>query len=353
MVQGIRSRVWCVLVVVTLLAGSACAGPPGQEGADGDQVRLVKASRSLSTLPLLYALERGYFRDASLQIVELPDSTTSTAPIQAMLAGQADIVQVGATAVFAAQAAGQPVMGIGVPTPGPSYQIILSARATGELAAGGVSPQSPIAERVKALRGKTLATPGSGSTIDSLLRATLSEYGLAPDSDVTIRPISDPKAMVAALRQGQIDGFSFAPPFTSSTVADGTARLWIDYIRGDVPRFTKMPAGALVTTADFGQRHPESVKKFLTALKRAYADLAADPDGVRDFMAGTEYFRETNRDLFAVGFDAYRPAYALGPVPSEEGFAALRDVYNGDPSIKAKSSAVFDQIFDLSYLEVR
>jgi NitT/TauT family transport system substrate-binding protein len=351
-VRGLRAG-GLVAALGLLLAATGCAGAGGPtSGADagGDRIRLIKASRSLSTLPLLYSLEKGYFMAAGVDVQSLPDANTSTQPIQALLAGQADMVQVGATAVFGAQAAGQDVVSVGIPTPGPSYQVVLSKAAADKLISAGASPRSPIAQRVQALKGLTFATAGPGSITDSLLRATLNEYGLNADRDVTLRAIPDPTAMVAALRQGQIDGFDYAPPFTSSTVADGTATLWVDFIAGDVPKFAQMPAGALVTTKQFAQAHPQAVKNFLKGLQRGYDDLSNDPVAAEQFMAGTQYFTATDPQLFKAGFQAYAPAYKLGPRPTEQGFDALLEVYNGDPSIKTKSTATFAQIFDLSYL---
>lgn len=332
------------------LAVTACAGPAATGGGDDGKIRLIKASRSLSTLPLLYTLEKDYFDKAGVNVELMPDANTSTQPIQALLAGQADMVQVGATAVLGAQAAGQDVIGVGIPSPGPSYQIVLSSTVAKRLGQKGHTVQSPIQDRVQALKGLTLATPGPGSTIDSLLRATLSEYGLDADTDVTIRAIPDPTAMVAALRQGQIDGYSFAPPFTSSVVADGTAALWVDYISGDVPKFVQMPAGALATTREFAKAHPQAVTNFLKGLRHGYDDINANPDAVEQFMAGTQYFKATDPKLFKSGFEVYKTAYKLGPRPTEQGFEALREVYNGDPSIKTKSTASFSQIFNLSYV---
>jgi NitT/TauT family transport system substrate-binding protein len=347
--RGLRAG-GLVAGVAIALAVSACAGPATSGGSDDGKIRLIKASRSLSTLPLLYTLEKEYFRTSGVDVESLPDSNTSTQPIQALLAGQADMVEVGATAVFGAQAAGQNVIGVGIPTPGPSYQIALSSAAAGRLSQQGRTAQSPVRDRVQALKGLTLATPGPGSVIDSLLRITLSEYGLNADTDVTIRAIPDPTAMVAALRQGQIDGFNFAPPFTSSVVADGTAALWVNYVGGDVPKFAQMPAGALVTTREFAKTHPQAVTNFLKGLQHGYDDINSNPDAAEQFMAGTQYFKSTDPKLFKTGFEAYETAYKLGPRPTEQGFDALRAVYNGDPSVKTKSTASFPQIFDVSYL---
>ncbi|GAA4553623.1 hypothetical protein [Pseudonocardia xishanensis] len=199
-----HARLTVLVAAALAFLASACAAPgstPADVGAD--QGGLIKESHSLSTLPFLYTLEKGYAKGFGTDVVQMPDTSLSSQSTQALLAGQLDAVQTGSMSVFAAEAAGQDVISFAIPTPGPSYQVVISTEAARRMASGGVTPQSPVADRVKAPKGLTLAVPGTWGIIGSLTRSTASEYGLDALTELTLRGIPDPTAMVVALRQGQ------------------------------------------------------------------------------------------------------------------------------------------------------
>jgi ABC-type nitrate/sulfonate/bicarbonate transport system substrate-binding protein len=197
-----------VIALAVLVPLPACGSPStAASSSTTHDVRFIQANRTLSGLPLLQALGAGYFTQAGVTLHEMPDATSSTAPIQAMLAGQADIAMVGSSAALAAQQAGQDIVGIGVLASRPPLQMVLGTDTVARLVAAGVTPASSTDRKVAALRGLTLATTGPGNIIEKLLRAPLRAGGVDPDRDVTIRTIPDSRAMLAALRQKQVDGF--------------------------------------------------------------------------------------------------------------------------------------------------
>ena len=88
----------------------------------------------------------------------------------------------------------------------------MNSEAVEALAEQGVTPDSPVEERVQALTGMSIGASPAGSTGDSYVRAMLTEYGVDPDTDVTLVPNNDGTAQVAAARAGRIDGYAFELP---------------------------------------------------------------------------------------------------------------------------------------------
>jgi ABC-type nitrate/sulfonate/bicarbonate transport system substrate-binding protein len=71
----------------------------------------------------------------------------------------------------------------------------------------------PLAERAKALKGKTIGIQGVGSIVHAWERLVASRGGLDIEKDVRIAPM-DPSAMPAALETKSIDGYATSLPFT-------------------------------------------------------------------------------------------------------------------------------------------
>lgn len=351
-----RSRVLAPVLATALLSViAACsAAPSSSTGVDPAQgtgsVRTIKTTPNLLQLPLLYALKGGLFSAAGVEVQEEPDSNNSTAPIQSLLAGQVDVVFLGGNSMLAGIAAGQDLVAVGMFAPANSYQVVVSTKVVDELGARGITPQSPVAERVAALRGLTIASNGPGNSVDSVVRATLTEYGLAPDRDVTLRPIPDPSAMLAAFRQGQVDGFVFGPPNTSLPVVEGIGAVWVDYARGDVPSLSSAPTGLIVTTKRYAAAHRTELVGVNKAMVAAYRLIGSDPQKVRDTLAPA-YFPQLQPALLDAGIGAVAPMFTKSPVPTEEGYRQMLTIYNADESIKKKLNAPFDQVFDPSFAQ--
>jgi ABC-type nitrate/sulfonate/bicarbonate transport system substrate-binding protein len=80
----------------------------------------------------------------------------------------------------------------------------------------------PLAERAKALNGKTIGIQGVGSIIHAWTRLVASRAGLDVENDVRIAPMHPP-AMFPALESKQVEGYATSLPFTTQAVLKGRA----------------------------------------------------------------------------------------------------------------------------------
>jgi len=95
-------------------------------------------------------------------------------------------------------------------------QIILSK----DLAAG-LDPKAPVEQRVKALRGRTIAVDAVNSVIHAYVRYLAKRAGFDPE-EIRIAVLQPPN-MLAALQTKQVDGFAMAPPWVQKPLLDGEA----------------------------------------------------------------------------------------------------------------------------------
>ena len=70
----------------------------------------------------------------------------------------------------------------------------------------------PIAERAKRLKGLTIGIQGVGSIVHAWERYVVAKGGLDVENDVRIAPM-DPPAMLPALENKAIDGYTTSMPF--------------------------------------------------------------------------------------------------------------------------------------------
>jgi NitT/TauT family transport system substrate-binding protein len=88
--------------------------------------------------------------------------------------------------------------------------------------AAGITESTPIAERAKAMKGKTIGIQGVGSIVHAWQRLITNRGGLDVEKDVRIAPM-DPPAMLPALQNKAIDGYATSLPFTTQAVVNGNA----------------------------------------------------------------------------------------------------------------------------------
>src|SRR6266568_9456526 len=136
--------------------------------------------------------------------------------MNAVIAGSADFTQSSGSAVTRAAARGQKLIGIVGTINRPSVQVILHKDV-----AAGFDPKAPVEQRVKALRGRTIAVDAVNSVIHAYVRYLAKRAGFDPE-EIRIAVLQPPN-MLAALQTKQIDGFAMAPPWVQKPLLDGEA----------------------------------------------------------------------------------------------------------------------------------
>ena len=181
-------------------------------------------------LPLFVANAAGFLAEEGLEI-ELVQTGSGATAMAAMLGGSFDICGLVLSDVILAATKGQH-MSVFAPlmTQYASDAIISKAAA----ARVGLQPGMPLIERIKRLKGLTLAVSGRGSGIDKMWRYLFKLAGMDADRDVTLTVIKLDQ-MYPALRAGQIDGYNTTAPSNNRAVDEGLA-VWVARpSQGEVP----------------------------------------------------------------------------------------------------------------------
>jgi ABC-type nitrate/sulfonate/bicarbonate transport system substrate-binding protein len=226
-------------------AGALAAAVPGAaRGADLPLVRVGKAQAISATfLPLDIGEAAGIWRKAGIAL-EIENLRGDVQVQQGLAAGSIDI-GLGSGPGLGFLAKGVPAIGIAALASEPYNMVLVVPAASG-------------IKTVADLRGKRIAVSGKGALTDWLAQQLGVQQKWPADAIATI-PLGDPKAYVAAMKTGNVDGFVAAAELGYDLQERGEGRILVNF--GDVVR--DFNTHIIFARTDFVNSHPELVQAFL------------------------------------------------------------------------------------------
>jgi len=226
-------------------------------------------------LPFYAAIEKGYFREAGLDVEPLKFAGAQQV-MEAMLSGRAD---------GSANGTGSANLAIGeIASPG-LFKIIVSnpSNARYVLDEFLVTRDNPV-RSIAELQGKKVAS-GPGIQNLTLCKSVLEKSGVTPASVIEL-PIGQ---HVAALAAGQVDAVYTLEPTGTVGRLNGSTRVLeagviARYILGDpmAPWF----GGSASLTTDFMRKNPDLTRKYVAAYTRGVELVRKQPNEARQYLKG-------------------------------------------------------------------
>jgi len=329
------------LLAVAATALSSCANSGGSGSEEGTIV-FQPATESMAVLTQLGAFSTDAFKDAGLDVDYNAPIPNAAQAAQSVTTGS-DIAIVGSSGVLPGVAAGRDMVTVATLTKGPTTQITLRNDVIERL---GLAEDASAEDKIKALKGLKIALPQPGSLTDVVTREAFRLFGIDADKDMTIRPITEPTALVTAVREGQVDGYAFSAPTSVQPVAEGYGSVWVSL--NEVPELAELPFIDVVTSKTFLKERRDDVVKFVKVLQESAQVLADDPDSVKESIQ-KKYFAELEPNLFDLSWEFSLPTAQNGIEPSKVGFDALVTMTENQTGESVDVS--FDDVYDLSVLE--
>ena len=242
-----------LLVLLARLPGiSAGAEQTTLAKPEKSRLEVGTAGSGTTSLPLLVALDGGYFTKRGLNVTV--NQVGATVAVQGIISGTIDIYQ-GGTAAIAANLAGADIIYVAAAVDRNS--LILFGQK-------GITS-------FENFRGKSIATTFPGAFGEIAVRMTARKFGMEVGKDIKLLYHRSPPEALSTFFMGNADGLVITPPQTELAKQQGYAAI-IDYYKEGL----KIVGPGTAVTREFLQKFPNTIKTYLMGyldgLKRAIDD---------------------------------------------------------------------------------
>lgn len=278
-----RSTILLALVVVVVAASAVFLGISGSTSNQTATVAGPLESRTVKianlpvvhSLPLYVAIEKGYFKDAGIN-VELVKFEVPNQIIDAIMNEQVDMTSpsgaLGITAIA------------NYKNPGKLRVFAVSGGESGNSGASFVVLARSTLEHIADLKGKKLGILAGTIQWRTIAREILEKNGLDMDTDLTIIELAPP-VQAQALSSGQVDALLALEPIPTIAVNKMAARVWI---ADPTVKYISDPSwlGAGIVNVQFAQQNPNLTRVVIAIIEKATEEVATNPDAYRQYLKG-------------------------------------------------------------------
>lgn len=247
-------------IALVLLAGLvAPATAPAAE-----KIKITIPAAAVTFASLYHAKAAGYFAEEGLdvEIVTVPGGGS----LQALIAKDAQFCVTPGTYQMQAFEKGQPLLATATILNRNAINVVMHKDVAREK---GITEKSPLADKIKALKGLKLSGTAVGSFSYQVMLYYLLKAGIDPQKDVELIGIGAGPPMVLALEQRKIDGFSTGTPIPEAAIARGFGVMIVDNAAGEDPDFAEFMMNSVMVHPDYARQNPEVVRKVIRALLKA------------------------------------------------------------------------------------
>lgn len=281
--KRVFALILALAMALSLLAGCGGSGGSDDTGSEKKTIR-VGTLPFTGSVPVAYAIEKGYFEEAGLD-VEQYEFATGAPMNEAFAAGQLDIAVIGLAGVIS-MSTGNAVCIYETNTASGGNGIFVRPDSPLAAVSGQCEGYPNLLGSTDLLRGITIiGNLGTSSQLQTILY--LEHFGLTQD-DINFVNM-DTGADYQAFKSGEGDAVSLMTPYTYNAADDGYVQVCsfedaADYVIPDT----------MLATKSFLESDRDTAKLFLEVYLKAVDELNADDDLM--FNTSKEYFAACGRE---------------------------------------------------------
>lgn len=345
----ISSRTLAVLGAVALLAAGCGSGaePAADTGAADEaapaETTAVTFVEGLDVFPyevVSVAIEEGFLAEEGIE-AEIVHTENE---IQAIAAGSAQFAVGGTMAILQAHAEGVDAITIFATMDGLGMNTAYSNALTEE---AGLTPDSPLEERLRALEGETIGLTGPLGDDEVFFRYYLSLVGLDPDTDVEFAYIGGTPDRIAAMDAGSIAAYMSSIPAAELAEFNEVGVRMIVPTQEDLG-LEGIPYTGVHTTQSYADDNPEVVAAAGRALSSAANFMVAEPEATIEIVESL--YPETDPSVVRSGMEAIFPAIPENGRMTEEGWVTLIEAGTAAGVIEAEIDTAEGVVWTNEYL---
>ena len=266
-----------------------------------ERIRIAWAGASPANSPIWVVQEKGFLKKQGLD-AEVISITASPIALQAMLAGELDVIVTSVTTLVNSRLAGADIVMIMGMVPTFVDHIITLPSIT----------------KVEQLKGKTGGVNRIGSTSDLGLRLALRKLGVDPEKEAKIIASGGNPERFAALSKGVVQFTIMPEPFVREAEKLGF-KDFLDIGSLKIPFWWN----AVLTRESIIKAKRPAVLKFTKAMTEALHFLRTEKEGSKAIFS--KNLRITDPESLERAYRAYSVVFPEAPYPTPEGVKTMLD----------------------------
>lgn len=328
------------IAAISAVAALAFASPAM---AQSNRVYIAQGTDSLIYLAGYVAKAKGYFAEEGLE-GDVKIFRGGVQALAAVMSKDADVYLGPPSTAMKAINNGQNVTVFG----NIMAQIPTNIVIQGDVAkAKGLTKDSPIDDKIKALKGLTIGVNAVGSAPDQVLQYTLRTAGLDPQKDVRISPVGSTTALIGSFEQKRIDGFAFSSPASDLAVEKFGGLMVVNYAQGEYEPLNGFLYLGLIARTEWLNENPERAAKTVRVFAKSLRLIKEKPDEAR--AAVRTFFKDMDEKAFNQGFAANAAAVPNEPSIPPRSVELNRDFLAMVEGIKFEKS--LDTVYTNRFVE--
>jgi ABC-type nitrate/sulfonate/bicarbonate transport system substrate-binding protein len=289
LVSGVSAAALALVVGACSSSGSSGSASSGSSSGAASKptsltnVTLIIPSLSANQALGFIALKAGIFAKNGLN-VKTVNAGTGALAVEALTGGSGQFVVTGSADLFSAAKSGQQLYILAKASSGLSTQIVLTSAGVKKT---GLTASAPLAQRIKALNGLTIASPSAASS----WTAQAAKAAATQSATIKFTYVQE-NSMAAAMQAGKIDGLVAAPPWSTEALYAKTGTLWLSGPAGTFPggyAVSSYGDPLVATTKTYGDAHPQVAENFTKSILQAAALLKSQPAQAAAYVKQVAY----------------------------------------------------------------
>jgi ABC-type nitrate/sulfonate/bicarbonate transport system substrate-binding protein len=296
-----KRRVEASAAAFALVAGLMMGPGPSPASAQEIEVIMALPAATLTFSAAFLAEDAGFYKKEGLKVTNR--TIVGVGAPNAVLAGSADFTMGTGPVFLRAAAQGQRFFAIVNLIDKPLVEMVLRKDVA---EAAKITSTMSLAERAKALKGKTIGIQGVGSIVHAWERLVVARGGLDVEQDVRIAPM-DPPAMLPALENKAIDGYATSLPFTTAAVLKGSAVMFASAVT-DAPDLIPFAYGLIYSKPELCKEQREKCARMARAMKGVAQFIQEKPGEALELLK--KRFNTTDPQLLEAAWKTVSAAHA-------------------------------------------
>ena len=253
---------WAALVFTCLL-GAALQMPAHAQALK--KVKVTIPVPGLSFMPLYAGVDKGIFAKNGLD-VEIVSTAGDGPDVDSLIAGAVEFTVSTPNRLMTAWEQGKPLLGV----MNLGNRMVVDCWMNKEIAEQlKVTADTPLEQRIKALKGQTVAGTRPGAFTYLLLIGYAKRFGLEPQKDVNIIGIGSGAAMIPAVENNQVAVACTGAPAADLAISRGKSVIFTENAAGKDPALTDFLYEVLYVRPDWAKANADTVRRMTKSLKES------------------------------------------------------------------------------------